>query len=100
MFEHIYKLRGMPENIISDRDSLFTSVFWKRLHELVGTKLRMSSTYHPQSDGATERSNKTLTQMLHQCVDTKQKNWVSKLPAIEFAINSAQSAATGYAPFS
>src|SRR5882757_4510818 len=59
----------------------------------------MSSAYHPQSDGAMERANKTLMQMLCQCVDTKQKDWVSKLPAIEFAINSARSAATGYAPF-
>ena len=99
MFEQIYKLHGVPKNIISDCDSLFTSVFWKHLHELVGTKLRMSSAYHPQSDGATERANKTLTQMLRQCVDAKQKDWVSKLPAIEFAINSARSAATGYAPF-
>jgi hypothetical protein len=89
MFEQIYKLHGVPKNIISDRDSLFTSVFWKHLHELVGTKLRMSSAYHPQSDGATERANKTLMQMLRQCVNAKQKDWVSKLPAIEFAINSA-----------
>jgi hypothetical protein len=89
MFKQIYKLHGVPKNIISDQDSLFMSVFWKHLHDLVGTKLRMSSVYHPQSDGATERANKTLTQMLHQCVDAKQKNWVSKLPTIEFAINSA-----------
>ena len=99
MFEHIYKIHGVPKNIISDQDSLFMSVFWKHLHELVGTKLRMSSVYHPQSDGATERANKTLTQMLRQCVNTKQKDWVSKLPAIEFAINSARSTTTGYAPF-
>jgi transposase InsO family protein len=58
MFEQIYKLHGIPKNIISDHDSLFTSIFWKYLHELVGMKLRMSSTYHPQSDGATERANK------------------------------------------
>jgi transposase InsO family protein len=87
MFEQIYKLHGVPKNIISDRDSLFTSVFWKHLHQLVGTKLRMSSAYHPQSDGATERANKTLTQMLCQCMDARQKDWVYKLLAIEFAIN-------------
>jgi hypothetical protein len=49
----------------------------------------MSSAYHPQSDGATESANKTLMQMLRQCIDAKQKDWVSKLPAIEFAINSS-----------
>ena len=99
MFEHIYKLHGLPKNIISDRDVLFTSTFWKQLHRLVGTKLRLSSAYHPQSDGSTERANRTITQMLRQCVDPSQKDWVAKLPAIEFAINSARSESTGFAPF-
>ena len=57
IFEHVYKLHGFPRNIISDRDVLFTSTFWKQLHCLIGTKLRMSSAYHPQSDGSTERAN-------------------------------------------
>ena len=99
MFEHVYKTHGLPKNIISDRDVLFTSVFWSRLHKLIGTKLRMSSAYHPQSDGATERANRTVTQMLRQCIHPNQKDWVTKLPAIEFAINSARSVSTGYAPF-
>ena len=97
MFEHIYKLHGLPKNIISDRDVLFTSTFWKQLHRLVGTKLRLSSAYHPQSDGSTERANRTITQMLRQCVHPNQQDWVSKLPAIEFAINSARSESTGFA---
>jgi transposase InsO family protein len=66
MFEHVYKLHGLPRSIVSDRDSLFTSVFWKRLHELIGVKLRMSSAYHPETDGSTERANRTVTQMLRQ----------------------------------
>ena len=99
MFEHIYKAHGLPKNIISDRDVLFTSAFWSRLHKLIGTRLRMSSAYHPQSDGATERANRTVTQMLRQCIHSNQKDWVTKLPAIEFAINSARSASTGFAPF-
>ena len=88
MFEAIYKLHGLPERIISDRDSLFTSKFWKRLHRLLGTELRMSSAFHPQMDGATERANRTVTQMIRQCVRPDRKDWVTKLPAIEFAINS------------
>jgi hypothetical protein len=56
----------------------------------------MSSAYHPQTDGATERANRTITQMLRQCVRPDQKDWVQKLPAIEFAINLAQSESTGY----
>ena len=99
MFEHIYKLHGLPKNIISDRDVLFTSTFWGQLHRLIGTKLRLSSAYHPQSDGSTERANRTITQMLRQCVHPNQWDWVTKLPAIEFAINSARSESTGYAPF-
>ena len=99
VFEHIYKIHGLPQNIISDRDVLFTSTFWSRLHRLLGTKLRMSSAYHPQSDGSTERANRTITQMLRQCIQPDQRDWVSKLPAIEFAVNSARSESTGYAPF-
>ena len=99
MFEHIYKLHGLPKNIISDRDVLFTGTFWGQLHCLIGTKLHLSSTYHPQSDGSMERANRTITQMLWQCVHPNQKDWVAKLPAIEFAINSTRSKSTGYAPF-
>ena len=99
MFEHIYKVHGLPKNIISDRDVLFTSVFWSQLHNLIGTRLQMSNAYHPQTNGATERANQTITQMIRQCVHPNQKDWVMKLLAIEFAINSARSASTGYAPF-
>ena len=99
MFENVYKLHGLPERIISDRDSLFTSKFWTRLKRLIGMELRMSSAFHPQMDGATERANRTLTQMVRQCVRPDQKDWVSKLPAIEFAMNSSRSSTTGFSPF-
>jgi transposase InsO family protein len=99
VFDHVYKLHGLPKAIVSDRDSLFTSTFWKHLHKLIGVELRMSSAYHPETDGSTERANRTVTQMLRQCVRPDQKDWVTKLPAIEFAINSARSESTGYAPF-
>ena len=99
MFEEIYKLHGLPKHIISDRDVLFTSISWGHLHQLICTKLRMSSAYHPEMDGSTERANRTVTQMLRQCISDKLSDWVSKLPAIEFVINSAQSESTGYALF-
>lgn len=99
IFEHVYKLHGLPRNIISDRDVLFTSIFWTHLHDLIGSKLRMLSAYHPQTDGLTERANRTVNQMLRQCINGKQSNWVPKLPAIEFAINLARSESTGYTPF-
>jgi hypothetical protein len=99
VFDTVYKLHGLPEKIISDRDSLFTSTFWKRLHELLGVELRLSSAYHPQTDGATERANHTMTQMLHQCVRRDQRDWAERLPAIEFAMNSARLESTGFSPF-
>lgn len=54
IFEHVYKLHGLPKAIISDRDSLFTSTFWRKLHELIGIELKFSSAYHPETDGSTE----------------------------------------------
>ncbi|KAJ3475739.1 hypothetical protein NLI96_g11638 [Meripilus lineatus] len=99
VFAEVYKLHGLPRAIVSDRDVLFTSTFWTHLNRLLGIELKMSSAYHPESDGSTERANRTISQMLRQCVNPSQKNWVAKLPAIEFAINSARSSTTGYAPF-
>ena len=99
MFENVYKHHGLPKTIVSNRDVLFTSTFWGHLNALIGVKLKMSSAYHPQTDGATECANRTITQMLRQCINPDQKDWVSKLPAIQFVINSARSESTGYAPF-
>ena len=99
MFEEVYKYHGLPKNIISDRDVLFTSTFWKRLHQLIRMTLRILSAYHPQTDGAMECANRTVTQMLRQCIWPDQKDWVSKSPAIQFAINTARSASTGFSPF-
>lgn len=99
IFEEVYKLHGLPEHIISDRDSLFTSTFWCELHKLLGTELRLSLSYHPQTDGATEQANRTMTQMLRQCVALDQKDLVIKLPAIEYAMDCARSDTTGFSPF-
>ena len=57
IFDEVYKHHGISKNIVSDRDVLFTSTFWEHLHKLLGTKLKMSSAYHPQTDGSTERAN-------------------------------------------
>ena len=59
----------------------------------------MSSAFHPQTDRATERVNRTITQMIRQCVGPDQRDWAVKLPAVEFAINSARSSTTGFSPF-
>ena len=99
VFDSVYKLHGLPEQIISNRDLLFMSHFWRKLHDLLNVELRLSSAYHPQTDGATEHTNRTMTQILCQCVSPKQKDWVTKLLAIEFAINSARSSTAGFSPF-
>ena len=99
IFDTVYKLHGLPEKIISNCNSLFTSTLWKRLHELLGVELRLSSAYHPQTDRATEHANQTMTQMLRQCIQCDQKDWAERLPAIEFAMNSACSESTGFLPF-
>ncbi|KAJ3529364.1 hypothetical protein NMY22_g9024 [Coprinellus aureogranulatus] len=99
MFESVYKLHGLPRKIVSDRDVLFTSTFWQRLNELIGPKLKLSSAYHPETDGATERANRTMVQMIRELVNSRQTDWVHKLAAIEFALNSARSDSTGFSPF-
>ncbi|KAJ2971427.1 hypothetical protein NUW54_g12510 [Trametes sanguinea] len=79
VFSEIYKHHGLPKAIISDRDVLFTSVFWTHLHKLIGVELRMSSAYHPESDGSTERANRTVAQMLRQCIGAGQRDWATRL---------------------
>jgi len=99
VFSEVYKHHGLSRAIISDHDSLFTSFFWSHLHKLMRSRLKMSSAYHPETDGSTERANWTIVRMIWQCIRPTQKDWVAKLPAIEFVINSSRSESTGYAPF-
>ncbi len=100
VFSEVYKHHGLLKNIVSDRDVIFTSNFWRHLHKLIGVNLHMSSMYHPKSDGSTECANRMITQMIRNCISLDQKDWVSRLPAIKFAINSACSDSTRYSPFS
>jgi hypothetical protein len=74
-FDTVVKLHGIPKYIISDRDPRFTSKFWTDLWKLCGTQLRMSTAYHPQTDGQTERANRTLEEMLRHYVSDKQDDW-------------------------
>ncbi|KAJ3478071.1 hypothetical protein NLI96_g10013 [Meripilus lineatus] len=95
----IVRLHGLPDSIVSDRDSKFTSRFWKETHRMMGTKLLMSTAFHPQTDGASERAIRSVTQILRGMVKSNQSDWVEKLPMVEFAMNSTVSATTGFAPF-
>jgi hypothetical protein len=98
-FDAWYCENGLPLEIICDRDKLFTSKFWKRLHELTGVKIKMSSAYHPQTDGASERSNKTINQCLRFHVRRNQLGWVRALPRVRFDIMNTVNASTGFSPF-
>lgn len=95
----VVRLHGLPESIVSDRDSKFTSKFWKELHRLMGVKLLMSTSFHPQTDGLSERTIRSITQILRTMVSPDQLDWYEKLPLAEFALNSATSSTTGFAPF-
>jgi hypothetical protein len=86
-------------DLISDRDKLFVSKFWKALHELTGIDIKMSTSYHPESDGVSERTNKTVVQMLHYHVEQNQKGWVKALPKIRFQLMNTVNASTGYLGF-
>jgi len=98
-FEHWYCENGLPLDIIFDRDKLFISKFGKALHHLTGVKLKMSMAYHPQMDGSSERSNKTVNQCLCYHVQRNQKGWVAALPLIRFQIMNSVNGLTGYSGF-
>lgn len=98
-FDTVFRHHGIPASIISDRDPRFTGSFWTHLFHLTGTKLRMSSAYHPQTDGQTERDNRTVEDMLRPFVNDHVSNWSQLLPAVEFAYNNSVHASTGYTPF-
>ena len=98
-FDNWYCENGLPLNIVSDRDKLFVSRFWKALTTLCGVKLKMSTVYHPETDGSSEHTNKTINQSLRFHVDHQQKGWVKALPKIRFAIMNTINASTGFSNF-
>ncbi|CAI7764615.1 unnamed protein product [Closterium sp. NIES-54] len=98
-FDRIITIHGIPTTLISDRDPKFTSKFWKELMGLLGTKLAMSSAYHSQTDGQTERLNQVVEQLLCTACKDDVSHWDTQLPTLEFAYNNASHAATGKTPF-
>ncbi|GJS92549.1 putative reverse transcriptase domain-containing protein [Tanacetum coccineum] len=90
---------GVPTSIISDRDNLFTSRFWKSLQEAMGTQLDMSTAYHPEIDGQSERTIQTLEDMLRACVIDFGSSWDRHLPLVEFSYNNSYHASIKAAPF-
>ncbi|KAF4306721.1 hypothetical protein GTA08_BOTSDO05973 [Botryosphaeria dothidea] len=96
---YIFADHGMPEELVSDRDKLMRSEFWQTLMRQLGAKNKLSTTAHPQTDGQTERMNRTLEQYLRCFVNYPQDDWATWLPMAQFAYNSAKQESTNVSPF-
>nr|GFB77493.1 putative reverse transcriptase domain, ribonuclease H-like domain, aspartic peptidase domain protein [Tanacetum cinerariifolium] len=90
---------GIPVSIISDRDPRFASNFWRSLQNALGTRLDMSTAYHPETDGHSERTIQTLEDMLRACAINIGKGWVNHLPLVKFSYNNSYHATIKAAPF-
>ena len=90
---------GLPEEIISDRGNTFVSEFWTTLTEHLGIRTKLSTAFHPQTDGQTERTNQTLEQYLRSYINHPQNNWVELLPIAQWAYNSSTNDSISMSPF-
>ena len=97
--DEIVRLHGVPVSIVSDRDSRFVSRFWSGFQEALGTKLSLSTAFHPQTDGQSERTIQTLEDMLRACVLDFGGSWDTHLSLIEFSYNNSFHSSIGMAPY-
>jgi hypothetical protein len=98
-FTHVFKHHGLPKDIVSDRDPKFTSKIWRALWKRMGSKLKMSISFCPQTDGQTERVNLVIQQFLRNYVAADQQDWVDHWELVEFCYNNSKHFATGSTPF-
>ena len=98
-FDRWYCENRLPLDILLDQDELFMSYFWKRLHTLTSIKLKMSTAYHPETNGSSEQTNKTIIQCICFAVECDQLDWVKTLPKIRFDIMNTVNCSTGFTPF-
>nr|XP_027090339.1 uncharacterized protein LOC113711372 [Coffea arabica] len=97
--DEIVRLHGVPVSIVSDRDPCFVSRFWQKMQEALGSKLTLSTAYHPQTDGQSERTIQTLEKMLRSCVLDLGGSWSRYLIMIEFAYNNSYHSSIRMAPY-
>ena len=95
----VIRLHGVPVSIISDRDPRFTLRLWPSLQRALRTKLNLSTTFHPQTDGQSGRTIQTLEDLLGFCVLEFGANWEDLLPLVDFTYNSSHQATIGMAPY-
>jgi len=98
-WDHVWKLHGLPESIISDRGVQFAVGMMKELNNLLGIQTKLSTAYYPQTDGQTERINQELEQYLRVFIDHRQEQWPDWLGTAEFTYNNKIHAATKTLPF-
>ena len=97
--QHVWRLHGMPSVLVSDRGTQFDSELFREIMRLLEVKQAMSSSYHPQTDGQTERVNRVMEEVLRHYVNPTQTDWDKFLPCVEFAINNAVHSGTQETPF-
>ena len=99
LIENVLRLHGIPAEITSDRGPQFISGVWQAFFRAIGAKANLSSGYHPQTNGQTERANQHLESVLRCVTATETSRWSEQLPWVEYAVNSQTCAATGLSPF-
>jgi hypothetical protein len=99
VLDRLIRYHGIPKAFVTDRDKLFTSAYWRTLVAQMGIHHKLSSAFHPETDGQTERTNQTLEAYLRHYVNNAQDNWVSLLPMAQLAINNHVSETTKSTPF-
>ena len=97
--KEVWWLHGLPNDIVSDRDGRFTSTWWATLMELLGIRRKLSTAFHPQTDGQTERLNQEIEANLRAFCTYEQDNWFELLPICEYVYNNSITSATKFSPF-
>lgn len=97
--QHVYRLHGLPSSIISDRDRVFTSQLWQELFRLADVSLKMSSAYHPQTDGQTERVNQCMETFLQCFANACPTKWLDWIYLAEYWYNTTWHSSLGFSPF-
>ena len=98
MYERVFPIIGNPQRLVSDRGTLFTSRYWSTLCYRLRTKRQLSTAFHPQSDGQTERQNQEIQYYLRAYINFLQDDWVEWLPMAQFCYNSSTHSATKVPP--
>ncbi len=99
MVDHVFRIHGLPSDIVSDRGPQFASQFWKEFCHQIGASPALSSGFHPQTNGQAERTNQILGRMLRSLTSRTPASWCDQLAWAEYAHNSLPSSATGLSPF-